>query len=143
MPPTASTRTSAEIWNWGSSICAVWPGHDSDAYKGPFTRRTANPVLVVGNRSDPATRYEAAVSTEKMLPNARLLTVEGWGHTSLFISSCADGLIARYLLTGKAPPEKTVCGVDAIPFASPALSVRAAGPSATVYLWPPAVRPYR
>jgi pimeloyl-ACP methyl ester carboxylesterase len=130
------------IWNWGSSICAVWPGHDGDAYKGPFNRRTANAVLVVGNRSDPATRYQDAVSTEKRLPRARLLTVEGWGHTSLFISSCADGHIARYLLTGTAPPEKTVCGVDTIPFASPPSLLRI-GPSVPVYLLPTPLRPGR
>jgi pimeloyl-ACP methyl ester carboxylesterase len=131
-------------WNWGSSICAVWPGHDNDAYKGPFNRRTANAVLVVGNVSDPATRYQDAVTTERMLPRARLLTVEGWGHTSLFISSCADGHIARYLLTGKAPPEKTHCGVDAIPFASTTAALRAAAPRVTTtYFLPPAVRPHR
>jgi hypothetical protein len=132
------------MWNWSSSICAVWPGHDSDAYKGPFNRRTANNVLVVGNLADPATRYEDAVSTEKMLPRGRLLTVQGWGHTSLFISSCAAGHIATYLLTGKAPPERTVCGVDEIPFASPALTLRAVGPSSSVSLLPPVVqRPQR
>jgi hypothetical protein len=77
------------------------------------------------------------------LPRARLLTVEGWGHTSLFISSCADGHIARYLLTGEAPPEKTVCGVDTIPFSSPAAAVHAAGPSVGGTLLPPILRPVR
>jgi pimeloyl-ACP methyl ester carboxylesterase len=43
------------LWTWGSSICAEWPGHDEDRYLGPWNRVTANPVLVVGNRWDPAT----------------------------------------------------------------------------------------
>ena len=54
-------------WNWGSSICASWPGKDRDRYAGPFNRRTANDVLVIGNRYDPATRYQDAVSTARML----------------------------------------------------------------------------
>jgi pimeloyl-ACP methyl ester carboxylesterase len=103
-------------WNW-ASICAVWPGQDRDRYAGPFNRRTANPVLVVGNLFDPATRYQDAVSTERMLPRARLLTVEGWGHTSLFLSTCADGVIARYLLAPGRGGGNVRCPVDVVPFA--------------------------
>ena len=43
------------IWTWASSICAEWRGFDRDRYMGPFNRATANPVLVVGSRFDPAT----------------------------------------------------------------------------------------
>jgi pimeloyl-ACP methyl ester carboxylesterase len=107
-------------WNWSASICARWPGHDADRYLGPFTKHTANPVLVIGNRWDPATRYEDAVSTSKLLGNARLLTVSGWGHTSLFSSTCADNTASAYLLTGALPKAGTVCKPDAVPFAKPA-----------------------
>jgi pimeloyl-ACP methyl ester carboxylesterase len=103
-------------WNWSASVCADWPGHDSDRYLGPFTKRTANPVLVIGQRWDPATPYEQAVSTSKILGNARLLTVNGWGHTSLFTSSCADAKASAYLLTGALPAAGTVCQVEGIPF---------------------------
>jgi pimeloyl-ACP methyl ester carboxylesterase len=124
-------------WNWGSSICAIWPGHDSDRYLGPFTKRTANPVLVIGNRWDPATRYEDAVSTSKILARARLLTVAGWGHTSLFSSTCADNRASAYLLTGALPPPGTVCQPDTVPF-----SQAAARTSKTVppYVWRPPAR---
>ena len=105
-------------WIWSSSVCARWPGHDSDRYLGPFNKRTAKPVLVIGNRWDPATRYEDAVSTSKILGNARLLTVSGWGHTSLFSSTCADNRASAYLLTGALPPAGTICKPDAVPFAS-------------------------
>jgi hypothetical protein len=104
----------------------VWPGRDQDRYTGPFTRRTANPVLVVGNRYDPATRYEGAVTTSQLLPSSRLLTLDGWGHTSLFQSACIDADVAHYLLTKVPPPEGTVCRPNAVPFAQPA----AATPSA-------------
>jgi pimeloyl-ACP methyl ester carboxylesterase len=124
-------------WIWFGSICAQWPGHDSDRYLGPFDRRTANTVLVVGNRNDPATRYQDAVSTSRLLGRGRLLTVAGWGHTSLFLSSCADAYVSRYLLTGRVPPAGTVCQVDEVPFAQPAAAAASVATSAHAYLLPP------
>jgi len=104
------------IWTWTSSICAPWPGVDADRYTGPFTRQTANPVLVVGNTFDPATRYQGAVTVAGLLPNSRLLTLHGWGHVSLFLSRCVDNAVASYLLTAVTPPEGTVCEQDSVPF---------------------------
>ena len=77
-------------WTWASSLCADWRWTDQDRYLGPFDRATAHPVLVVGNRFDPATRYEGAVALADLLPRSALLTVDGWGHTSLLRSTCAD-----------------------------------------------------
>jgi pimeloyl-ACP methyl ester carboxylesterase len=105
------------IWTWVSSICAVWQGFDQDRYLGPFDRQTANPVLVVGTRYDPATRYEGALIVDELLPNSSLLTVDGWGHTSLFLSVCADEATAAYLLEGIIPAPGTVCSQDFDPFA--------------------------
>jgi len=104
------------IWTWASSICAEWPAADADRYMGPFNKQTANPVLVVGTRYDPATRYEGALTAHALLPNSRLLTVEGWGHTSLFLSACADAIASTYLLTSTAPAS-SVCTQDFTPFA--------------------------
>jgi pimeloyl-ACP methyl ester carboxylesterase len=103
-------------WTWASSICAEWPGADRDRYTGPFDGTTANPVLVVGNRFDPATPYEGAVTVHDLLRGSALLTVEGWGHTSLFLSSCADAAISSYLIDGVTPPEGTTCPQDVVPF---------------------------
>lgn len=105
------------IWGWTASICAVWNARDEDRYLGPFDRVTANPVLVVGNLYDPATPYQGAVHVASLLPNSRLLTVAGWGHTSLFLSRCADAAIDHYLLTSVPPPSGTVCDQDVVPFA--------------------------
>jgi pimeloyl-ACP methyl ester carboxylesterase len=130
-------------WIWFGSVCAQWPGHDSDRYLGPFNRQTANTVLVVGNRNDPATRYQDAVSTSRLLGRGRLLTVAGWGHTSLFLSSCADAYVSRYLLTGRVPPKGTVCQVDEVPFAEPAPAASSAAASAHAYLLPPTLKAAR
>ncbi len=104
------------LWTWASSPCAVWEGFDQDRYLGPFNRTTANPVLVVGNRFDPATRYQGAQIVDDLLPRSSLLTVEGWGHTSILLSRCADEVVARYLLAGLTPPAGTTCAQDFGPF---------------------------
>ena len=112
------------IWTWVSSICAAWPGTDSGRYLGPFTRTTANPVLVIGNQFDPATRYQGAVTVSGLLPRSRLLTVHGWGHTSLFRSQCADAAVAAYLLRMTLPATGTVCEQDFIPFVPTTLALQ-------------------
>jgi pimeloyl-ACP methyl ester carboxylesterase len=112
----AAYGTFGRIWTWASSICAAWPNSDSDRYVGPWNRMTANPVLVIGNLFDPATRYQGAVTASNLLPNSRLLTVHGWGHTSLFLSQCADGVQTRYLVDLTLPPVGTVCEQDHVPF---------------------------
>ena len=104
------------IWTWVSSICAHWPGSQDSRYAGPFTNHTANPVLVVGNFYDPATRYEGAVTVANLLPNSRLLSLNGWGHASLFLSQCIDLAVSDYLLSGALPAEGTVCNQDLVPF---------------------------
>ncbi len=87
------------------------------AISGRSIRVTANPVLVVGNRFDPATPYAGAVKVASLLPGSRLLTVNGWGHTSLFLSACADDAVNTYLLTSVPPPAGKVCNQDVTPFA--------------------------
>ena len=104
------------LWTYVSSICAAWPGAHTGRYTGPFTANTANPVLVVGNFFDPATRYQGAQIVDALLPNSRLLSMNGWGHVSLFLSQCADQAVAQYLLDGTLPPEGTVCNQDLTPF---------------------------
>lgn len=104
------------MWTWASSACAEWPGEDDDRYAGPFDTATDNPVLVVGAKWDPATRYEGAVIAHDLLPNSALLTVDSWGHSSLFQSACADEAIAAYLISVATPAPGTVCTQDRVPW---------------------------
>jgi hypothetical protein len=100
-------------------------------------------VLVVGTRFDPATRYQGAVTVDRLLPRSRLLTLAGWGHTSLGVSSCVDAYVSRYFLTTRVPPRGTVCEPDVVPFAQPAAAAQAqqaAGSSAKAELIPPLLR---
>lgn len=122
--PTAGAQADAEsgyfgrLWTWASSPCQPWPGQGDDRYLGPWTAPTANPVLVVGNRFDPATRYQGAVTVSRLLPRSRLLTYEGWGHTAYLSagSSCTDAAVTAYLLRGTLPAVGTSCPVEVDPF---------------------------
>jgi TAP-like protein len=130
-------------WTWASSICEPWPGWDDDHYDGPWNRTTTNPVLVVNPLFDPATPYHGAVTVDRLLPRSRLLTLAGWGHTSLGVSSCIDAYVSRYFLTTQVPPRGTVCEPDVVPFAEPAAAAQAqqvAGASAKTALIPPMLR---
>jgi hypothetical protein len=104
------------LWTWATAACADWPGADGDRYLGPWTAKTSNSVLVIGNLYDPATAYSGAVIVDKLLPRSRLLTLDGWGHTSLAVSSCVDGHVGTYLLTGRVPAAGTHCDSDIVPF---------------------------
>ncbi len=104
------------LWTWDSSICQSWPGRKESRYAGGFKVKTKHPVLVVNTLFDPSTPYHGAKSVARLLRNSRLLTVNGWGHTSLFISECADNVVAEYLLNGVLPEKGASCDPDATPF---------------------------
>ena len=109
------------LWAWASVPCArtSWTVRDEDAWTGPFNRRTAKTVLVVGSRWDPATNYTEAVSSAKLLPNSRLLSSTNWGHTAYGTSPCVTTAIDAYLLRGTVPPTGTVCAGAPQPFTTP------------------------
>ncbi|MBL7253458.1 alpha/beta hydrolase [Paractinoplanes lichenicola] len=96
---------------WKDSACAskTWTVRDEDRYTGPFNRRTAAPVLVVGSFWDPSTNYAGAVATSRRLPNSRLLSSTNFGHTAYGLGACATAATDHYLLTGKPPADGTVC----------------------------------
>ncbi|BCY09697.1 alpha/beta hydrolase [Actinoplanes sp. L3-i22] len=94
--------------------CANWP-RVTERYAGPWNRRTANTVLVVNGTFDPATRYDFGVRMSRELGNARLLTLDGFGHTSRY-SACVQDWYTRYLLAGRLPPAGTRCAQDLAPF---------------------------
>lgn len=102
------------LWAWQSEPCATWPvAADPDRYLGPFDHVTAAPILLVGITHDPATPYQAAVNLSQELARARLLTVDGSGHTSLLNpSTCALADESAYFIDGALPPVGAVCHQD-------------------------------
>jgi pimeloyl-ACP methyl ester carboxylesterase len=105
-------------WIWiYDEPCASWPAVAADRYAGPWDRPTANPILVIGNTFDPETPYEGAVAMADKLASARLLTVDGYGHSALLNpSTCASQHVSDYLIDGTLPPEGTVCPQTHQPF---------------------------
>lgn len=116
-------------WWWGVAGCAAWPVNQ-DRYTGPWSTRTANPMLIVGNRFDPATDYAGAQASARLLRNSRLLTYEGWGHTAFGRSACVSDAVVAYLVDGTLPAPDTRCAANPNPFlpTSARLSARSADP---------------
>jgi pimeloyl-ACP methyl ester carboxylesterase len=96
--------------------CSQWPPTSPDVHRGPWENRAANPVLLFGNFYDPATRYEFSRRMEKELGNARLVSVDAFGHCILGDSSCADSRAADYLINLRVPQPGEVCQPDVQPF---------------------------
>jgi pimeloyl-ACP methyl ester carboxylesterase len=109
--------------SWFDEPCATWRATDADGYFGPWNRRTANRVLVVGNTYDPSTPYQDSVKMANELARARLLTVDGFGHTALLNPSrCVMGFESDYFVHGALPPTGTMCHQDRRPFSMGPLS---------------------
>ncbi len=87
------------------------------AFDGPFRiPASANTPLVVATTYDPATPYRGARNLVRDLGNARLLTMNGDGHTAYGGNSpCIDSAVEAYLLAGTLPAAGTRCQQD-VPF---------------------------
>ncbi|MFI9008315.1 alpha/beta hydrolase [Actinosynnema sp. NPDC053489] len=96
--------------------CATWPVPHPDRWAGPWNRRTPNPVVVVGNYYDPATRYDFAKRMARQLGNARLLSVDAFGHCILGDSAGVDTAVTDYLVNLKAPANGQVFQPNVQPF---------------------------
>lgn len=113
-------------WWWGYTPCASWP-LARDRYTGPWTAETAAPVLIVGNYFDGVTDHAGAEAAARLLPNSRLLSFAGLGHTAFGYSECVTDYTVSYLLEGTLPPEGTVCPANPSPFVPPPPAPELAG----------------
>lgn len=97
--------------------CIAWPATDRDRYSGPWNRRRQHPILVVNNRYDPETPVWNAQATRDELGDARLLIIDGYGHTTLNVhSACASAAEVSYLVTLQPPDDGATCTADHQPF---------------------------
>ena len=72
---------------------------------------------MIGNTGDPATPYQGAVAMSRDLARARLLTVDGFGHTEFANpGTCAVNDEISYLTTGALPPPEPSVRRTACPF---------------------------
>jgi pimeloyl-ACP methyl ester carboxylesterase len=112
----AAYPTFGRLLAFDAAPCGTWPVVAGERYAGPWNRYTAHPVLVVGTYYDPVTPYQFAVRATRELGRARLLSLGGYGHTSIGSSGCVDARVTAYLLTTRVPPAGTVCQPDHPPF---------------------------
>ncbi|WP_020672650.1 alpha/beta hydrolase [Amycolatopsis nigrescens] len=102
---------------FGMAQCIGWPSRDEDRYTGPWNQPRRQPVLIINSRHDPATPWHNARAAAEQLGDARLLTVEGYGHTSLNVhSGCAMAAMVRYFTTLAVPEPGATCAPDTRPF---------------------------
>ena len=123
---------------WVGQTCEFMPIRDTDAFLGPWQLKVDSPVLVLGTRYDPATPYQATRPYAELYPDARVVTVNGWGHTTLGKSACADATITAYLVNLTAPADGTTCGQDRKPF-DPLPQARSGAPAEPRLDVPPGV----
>ena len=95
---------------WGLLGCTGWPTESSGDTADIETDSDA-PILVLGNKGDPATPYRGARKMTDALGGAgRLLTFDGEGHGAYDKGgSCVRSAVDGYLLKGKAPEDGKTC----------------------------------
>ncbi|KAJ3563107.1 hypothetical protein NP233_g9157 [Leucocoprinus birnbaumii] len=108
----------ADVWSQIHLYCSGWP-KVKKGYQGPVGAATSSPLLFVSNTADPVTPHAGAEKMSARFPGSRLLTQDAPGHTSVNSpSNCTLSYIREYFLSGKLPPEGTVCPVDRSPFSN-------------------------
>ena len=94
---------------WGNLACTIWPVKDPNTIN-KFVAQGAAPIIVVGTKYDPATPYKWAQDLTKVFTNAKLLTLNGDGHTGHNQGNeCIDSVVDSFFLTGKIAPEPLIC----------------------------------
>ncbi len=99
---------------YGGIACNYISGNRASAEisNNPISRKTANPIVIVGTTRDPATPYKWALSMHKYLQGSLLISLDADGHTGHNRGSgCVDGAVDKYLLTGVVPAKNLACSM--------------------------------
>ena len=101
------TQGASEAW-LGILGCVRWPVPLARRYH-VVTVRGAPPILLVASTHDPSTSYVWSHEMRDHIAGSVLLTRDGDGHTSSWLTSGRTrDAIAHYLITQKTPPPNTV-----------------------------------
>ncbi|SMC58948.1 alpha/beta hydrolase [Kibdelosporangium aridum] len=100
-------------WLYMAQPCATWP-QPKQRYTGPWRLKSGVPALLINNRFDPVTPLTMAVKAQRAMGNARLVVVEGHGHS--IVGTCTDKIRADYLIDLRLPAEGASCEPDRPPF---------------------------
>ncbi|KEP46989.1 putative hydrolase [Rhizoctonia solani 123E] len=122
------TRTVSPMfgpqWGDGGFYCHRWPVRAVERYTGPWNKKLANPILVIGNEADPVTPYVMAKKVADALgDSAILIQQDDYGHTSLAMhSNCTISALQDYFLDNKLPTQDILCGTDQQLFPGPGVT---------------------
>jgi hypothetical protein len=122
-PDFGRYRTWADF---GCSYLRAAGIRDDDAYTGPWRQTTSAHVLVLGTRWDPATPYRNTRPYADLFRHASVVTLAGWGHTTLGQSGCTDARVAAYLLNPRRDRGDTTCATEIVLFTAAPVSGAAA-----------------
>ena len=102
------TRGATQTWTILTG-CMDWSVPVANP-QGEWNVTGAPPILIVNATHDPSTSYLWAQLMREQIAESVLLTREGDGHTSFFVTgeSATRDAITHYLLTGETPPANTV-----------------------------------
>ncbi|MFC9509390.1 alpha/beta hydrolase [Streptomyces sp. NPDC057002] len=99
-----------------ASTCAYW--HHRAGHRTPLGSPDAPPVLLVASAHDPVTPVEGARGLRRLLPGARLVTLENDYSHGVFASrgdACVDDTVAAYLVRGTVPSADVRCAGPGLP----------------------------
>jgi pimeloyl-ACP methyl ester carboxylesterase len=104
------------LFGFSEIKCGRWPVEDEDRFQGPWRYTGETPALVVATTGDPVAPYRWSGRLVRQLGNARLLTLEGWGHASFGRgSTCVDEQVTSYLVDLTLPDAGAACDLPLPP----------------------------
>ncbi|CAE6500443.1 unnamed protein product [Rhizoctonia solani] len=112
------------LFNDGGLYCHRWPVRAVERYTGPWNKKLANPILVIGNEADPVTPYKSAKKVADALgESAILIEQDDYGHLSLAMhSTCTNSALQDYFLRNKLPSQDKLCGTNQVLFPGPGVT---------------------
>jgi pimeloyl-ACP methyl ester carboxylesterase len=87
--------TSGALWVTLPLKCIHWPIRSVYRFTGPFSAKTANPILWIGNTADPVTPLVSARKMRQQFEGSGLVVVEGNGHCSIAVEGPAGRCALR------------------------------------------------
>ncbi|MFE3199244.1 alpha/beta hydrolase [Embleya sp. NPDC059237] len=114
---TASATASAHfgrLYGYGELKCAQWPVRPAHRFEGPWRYTGHDRALVIGVDGDPLAPLAWARDVTETMNRARLLSVNGDGHTAYGRgSACVDDAVRTYLTSGRLPDRGATCTLPA------------------------------
>jgi pimeloyl-ACP methyl ester carboxylesterase len=102
------TRLNPLAWT-DLTGCQNWPYGVTNPPHRLRASAKLPPILLANSRWDVATPYEWGTTLASQLPSATLLTYDGVGHGTYWLSPCARAAIDTYLVDRRTPSKGTHC----------------------------------